>query len=615
VISSSSALRLDVVAAHSSLWDKGALDRFRSGMSIVVERVEQSLRAEYPSVQLQSRCVTAEQACTLRVDDVTCAVTVLDVPLYDERLALFSGRLQGAHVPCIVACHTDASDAAQRLGLNNPDLVTYASMDDLFLADSMLQRELLRAVPQARIHKELLYRFWFPRETSSVWVVCPQIHNPGEFAHRSNPDYTYLDNLGDTDALLEVMVFLSQHYPNATIERFCAGDLPNGHTSGNLVVIGGPGSAGEISNEICKEMMSEMRSHVSYSLDCEQMTVAQGDGTSLELRAEYRNDGQDSDAQEPRDLRRDRGYFARFGNPLNENATVVLINGIHTAGVLGAARAFSERREALRNFLAVLAAGAETMSFESHFDVQVLNGQVRVPSVKQENVLSLGRKERPTAPTTTSTPLRAPTADVPHSVRVLFIVGDRGGSQVSQAQTPNEYHAIQTALRGSEHRDIVGLANPILGATRERLAVAYRERPAIVHFAGHGNSRSLSIIEDRGSLVNETPLDADQLCGVLKAMEKRARLCVLNACMSAELAQRLVQAHAVDHAIGWPATVSDSAAIAFSRALYGALGDGRSIADAVDVGIVACGPDCKPVFVAGPGADSPLFTIGEDEWR
>lgn len=606
----SSTLRLEIVTAISFAWDTKAVERFRSGMSVMVERVQESLRAEYPSVQLQLRCVTAEQACALRDGDVTCAVAVLDVTQCDERLALFAGRLQGARVPCVVVCHRDAQDAARRLGLTNPDVVTYTSIDELLIADSMLQQQVLRAVPQARIHEELVYRFWFPRETSTVWVVCPQIHDPGEFANRSNPDYTYLDNLGDTDALLEVMVFLSRYYPSATIERFSASDLPDGHTSGNLVVIGGPGSAGEISNAICKEMMSEMSSRVSYSMDCERMTVARGDG-ERSVSAEYRADVQDYALQERLGLRRDRGYFARFGNPLNDNATVVLINGIHTAGVLGAARAFSERREALRNFLAVLASGADTTSFECHFDVQVLNGQVKVPTVDQENILSLGGTKLAAVGTQTNARRRVPLVDSRNSVRVLFIAGDRGGSQVSQIPIPDEYHAIQSALRGCKHREIIALANPILGATRERLAAAYREHPAIVHFAGHGNDRSLSIIENHGLLANESPLGADQLCEVLRAMEERVRLCVLNACASGELAKRLVEARVADNAVGWPAKVSDSAAIAFSRALYGALGDARSITDAVGVAIVACGPESEAVFVAGEGSDSPVLVIDD----
>ena len=607
---SSDTLRFEVVAACSSSWDTTTVGRFRDGISNVVERVEESLRAEYPSVKLRPRCVAAAESYALRGDGVTCAVAVLDVTKCDERLILFAGRLEGARVPCIVVCKKDSEAAARRLGLSNANLVAYSSMEELFIENSALQQALLRAVPQALIHEELVYRFWFPRETSTIWVVCPQIHDPGEFATRSNPDYTYLDNLGDTDALLEVMVFLSRYYPNATIERFSSGDLPDGHTGGNLVVVGGPGSSGEISNEICREMMSEMHSRVSYSSDCEQMTVDRGDGQPVELRAQYRTEGRDSESQETLGLRRDHGYFARSRNPLNENATVVLINGIHTAGVLGAASAFGERREALRNYLAVLASGAETVRFECYFDVQVLNGRVKVPTVDRHKILSLGRTERDATGTQTAPRQRVATAEIGNSVRVLFIAGDRGGSHVNQLKIPNEYHEIQAALRGCKYRDVIALANPILAATRLRLAEAHRERPAIVHFAGHGNDRSLSIIEDRGLLANEVPLSADQLCEVMRTMENQVRLCVLNACESADLAQRLVQERIVDHAVGWPARVSDSAAVAFSRALYGALGDGRSIADAVKVAIVACEPEYVPVFVEGEGGDSTAFLVG-----
>ena len=434
---------------------------------------------EYPSVQLQLRCVTAEQACALGDCDVTCAVAVLDMTQCDEHLALFAGRLQGWRVPCIVVYHTAAEAAARRLGLNNRDLVAYTSMDKLFLPDSVLQRELLRAVPQTRIHEEFVYRFWFPRETRTIWVVCPQIHEPGEFAELSSPDYTYLDNLGDTDALLEVMVFLSQYYPNATIERFSARDLPNGHTSGNLVVIGGPGSADDISNEICREMMKSMGSHVSYSSDCEQMIVARQCGQTVELQAEYRTDGQASAPQEPLGVRCDPGYFARFANPLNESATVVLINGVHTTGVLGAAKVFGERREALRNFQAALASGAEPGSFECHFDVQVVNRYVRVPEVDPRHIWSLGRAESTVQSMATNAHGHKFASDIRTSATILFIAGDRG---LNQLQVPNEYDAIQGALHACKHRDIISLGNPILAATRGKLAEAYRQRPrALLH--------------------------------------------------------------------------------------------------------------------------------------
>ncbi len=115
-----------------------------------------------------------------------------------------------------------------------------------------------------------------------------------------------------------------------------------------------------------------MNSSVAYSSDCEQMMVTGATGETAELRAEYRTNGKGTEQQSQLGLRKDQGYFARFDNPLNANAGVVLINGIHTTGVLGAARAFSERREALQNFHVVLASGACPTSFECSFEVPVL---------------------------------------------------------------------------------------------------------------------------------------------------------------------------------------------------------------------------------------------------
>lgn len=610
----SSTLRLDVVAVFGTSWSPGSVERFRNGVSAIVEKVECSIRAAHPCVRLQPRCVSSEKVAALEGEGMKCAVAILDLTDPDAKLALFAGRLQGASIPHVMACRADSREAAQLLGVSSPNLLVYESMDELFHANAVLQQELQRAVPQALIHEELVYRFWFPRDTSTIWVVCPQIHEPGEFADRSSPDYTYLDNLGDTDALLEVMVFLSQYYPNATIERFSSEDLPDGHTSSNLVVIGGPGSL-EISNEICRQMMSAMNSQVQYSSDCEQMIVTRATGERVELRAEYRTDGVGSSHRAASGLRTDWGYFARFQNPLNENATVVVMNGIHTAGVVGAARAFSERRGALRNFHAALESGVGTRSFECHFEVNVLNGQVKVPVVESTSLVRLGRADQAAEEAPVIPRLREVVADRRSSAKILFIAGDRGGSQVNQLQIPREYHAIQGSLHACKHRELVALANPILGATRERLALAYRERPTVVHFAGHGDGRSLSIIQDHGVLASDTPLDADQFIEVLGAMKEHVQLCVLNACASVDLARRLVNEGVVDFAVAWPATVPDSAAIAFSGAFYGALGDGLSIREAVAVGRIACGSGDEPVLLAEDDSKSgmPIIEEGDEE--
>ena len=334
------ALQLVVVAVHAAGWDGPAVGGFRHGVTEVVQRVEQRLKENHTAVAVQTTFLNSEEASEEREWQSVCAVAVLDVSESDEKLALCAGRLQGARVPVIFVGDIESEPIAKRLNGGNSGSVLYRSVDELFQPDSAFETELFRAVPEARIREELIFRFWFPRGTSTIWVVCPQDHDPSEYADRSSPDYTYLDNLGDQDALLELMVFLSRHYPSATIQHFSSGDLPAGHTSGNLVVLGGPGSTADIGNSVCKEMMEAVRSQVSYSDDCEQMKVVMGEDTSLELRAEYHG-GSDSNTAGQRRMREDIGYFARFPNPLNEESAVVLVNGIHTTGVLGAAKAFT----------------------------------------------------------------------------------------------------------------------------------------------------------------------------------------------------------------------------------------------------------------------------------
>src|SRR5688500_2528519 len=93
---------------------------------------------------------------------------------------------------------------------------------------------------------------------------------------------------------------------------------------------------------------------------------------------------------------------------------------------------------------------------------------------------------------------RQPTSSVGQSrtTRIVFVAGDRGGTQRSQVQIPREYTSIQDAIRGSAQRDSFDVVPPILAASRQTLVEAHRHRPTILHFVGHGDDRSLSFVLD-----------------------------------------------------------------------------------------------------------------------
>lgn len=595
------AMRLSVVAVHGAGLDTTASESFRKGMIKVGARVQELLQESHPSIGLDIQVWSPEHAASAGDWHAGCVVAVVDATGQDERTAWQLGKLVGARMPVIMIGNAASIASAPPLGSGDP--IVYESMDALFERRSELESALLREIPTSRIQEELVYRFWFPRGTSTVWVVCPRDHNPTEYADRANPNYTYLDTLGDQDALLELMVFLSRHYPSAMIRHVDSEGLPEVNTGDNLVVLGGPGSDADISNRMCREMMSAVGTAVSYADDCQSMVVSTGDG-SVELSAMF----------EKGRIRKDVGYFARFPNPANQACAVVLVNGIHTTGVLGAARAFGERREALRNFGAVLGSGVNAEAFETYFDVDVLNGAVRVPNIEGANVLPLATAGQRGGLKPVWTKRAAADIHAEHAVKLLFITGDRGGSQVQQIQSPKEFHGIQDALRRGRTRNGISLAEPILAATPERLANAYLQRAQIIHFVGHGNDRSLSIISDLGLIARETPLDASRLVTFLKTMQDPVLLCVLNTCESADLAKGVVEAGGALYCVGWPSKVNDSEAVAFSEAFYGALADGRSMTDAMSVAAVAIHAREDPVLYMKDGADGgPLITPEEGE--
>jgi hypothetical protein len=196
-------------------------------------------------------------------------------------------------------------------------------------------------------------------------------------------------------------------------------------------------------------------------------------------------------------------------------------------------------------------------------------------------------------------------------VTVLFIAGDRGGTQRNQIQIPREFDAIKAALRGCKHRDALILVNPILAATREKLTAAYRDRPSILHFAGHGDERSLSLILDQGLLVSHTLLVAEQLATILASFPHRSCLCVLNTCDSEPVAKHLVDARVVSAAVGWPAKLTDEAAVAFSATLYRCLGDGLTLSQSVSLASQSCSSAANPGLYMAEGVNPniPIFPV------
>lgn len=107
-----------------------------------------------------------------------------------------------------------------------------------------------------------------------------------------------------------------------------------------------------------------------------------------------------------------------------------------------------------------------------------------------------------------------------------------------------------------------------------------RHQPHIVHFSGHGSAIGEIILQDL--LGNAQPVPADALNNLFRLLKDQIRCVVLNACFSASQAVGIAQQ--IDCVIGISEAISDRAAIEFVTAFYRALGYGRDVATAFELG-------------------------------
>lgn len=266
--------------------------------------------------------------------------------------------------------------------IKNRLVIDYENFDELIkkclenVADEF--RRLLHFDSLANIY---LNKIWFPSDVGNIHIITSTEGEKREkFALPTADNYMLLESLGDKDSLLEVAAFLNRNYRNTSSSMYAADNYTN-NMEGNFVVIGGPGDEEGDGNKICKIFMDRMKVKVGYSDDCE---------TLLYEKKKYKATKQKNKTV------RDYGYYARFPNPFNSNNSVILINGIHTFGVLGAAKAFSDHPSAQGNIRKVMKKlkldNIKQASFECFFPVDVFQQTVVCPEIDEDYILPLEKK-------------------------------------------------------------------------------------------------------------------------------------------------------------------------------------------------------------------------------
>lgn len=176
---------------------------------------------------------------------------------------------------------------------------------------------------------------------------------------------------------------------------------------------------------------------------------------------------------------------------------------------------------------------------------------------------------RPSAPAAASTP----------DPRLVILVLAANPLESERLRLDAEVRAIDERLRQGEAGGRFELRQQWAVRSGDLVAALLRHRPAIVHFAGHGDADGALIVEDFAGLAATVRPAA---LAALLAAAPGVRGVVLNACWSDMQAAALLP-H-VEWVVGMAQEVADSAAVDFAPGFYRGLAAGQTVATAVALG-------------------------------
>lgn len=184
---------------------------------------------------------------------------------------------------------------------------------------------------------------------------------------------------------------------------------------------------------------------------------------------------------------------------------------------------------------------------------------------------------------------------------ILMLSANPKGSSFHRLE--QEKRDIAEGLQRSRHRDQFRLETKSAVRPRDLQRAMLDLNPQIVHFSGESDAEAGLVFEDESG--QPKSIAAAALAGLFSQFADQLQCVVLNACYSE--AQAIAIAQHIPFVIGMSAAIDERAAIEFAVGFYDALGAGRDIQFAYQLGCSAAqltGNDLKPVLKIQPRARS-----------
>lgn len=163
-------------------------------------------------------------------------------------------------------------------------------------------------------------------------------------------------------------------------------------------------------------------------------------------------------------------------------------------------------------------------------------------------------------------------------IKILFLAASP--SDLEPLKLDEEIRTIEQTLRQTNLGDRFKVTKCSEVRVSELQKYLLQHKPDIVHFSGHGSEQGEIILEDETG--DSHPVSVRALSTLFSLLGDDIRCVVLNACYS-ELQAQAIAEH-VDYVIEMSKLISDPVAIKFATGFYQALGYGKDIETAFNLG-------------------------------
>lgn len=227
-----------------------------------------------------------------------------------------------------------------------------------------------KTIPRSILYFKSLWGF---NENDHVYIICPELPEPKKKQELEPEEYLYLGKYGDIDSFREAHISLSKLYPRLKIDSCTSKEFKEYSGTSyedNLILIGGPDY-----NKITEEFMK----HTPFEFLEENETTILGNKSSNQRFKSNIGKGIDY------------GFFCKIPNPWS-NKKLIMINGIHTYGVHGAAKCFSlfdEQDIPSNNCKEVIEELGDDPNFAIILETNIIDKRVMTPKINRKDLIAL----------------------------------------------------------------------------------------------------------------------------------------------------------------------------------------------------------------------------------